>query len=630
MVRRLGDTGRTALVWYAVLILLPAIVFGGLLWKQLLDQHLERRSQVPEHVADNAGRLASALRDEFSKLLSFEETRPFYEYAEVDFFAPSTAPGENFELSAVLTPTLLLETPGIRAWFQWDFIAFGDVPPTVIAPQPRGLTAEEAEEHTRWRMDFEEFIEDVLIDSLVGTPERIATEIHLSDLMDAEWSTLVNTGTNLVALNTSLERDVACIEQNLGTLSQQVGRMHTTEVYYSPMEVRLLRDQHGELHLLAERKVVIAEMDDKFGDFDCFTPLQRQQWFIQGLDLDPEYWLERLPRHLAAQVLGTEVTLHGVGTPTRAEEDDEGIESATLDLWDVYDADLMTRDLEGTGTVTMTSSVTALESDFRTQLTWLIGVTTAMIASLALGTRFLVRSVRVSEAQTQRTENFVAAVTHELRTPIAAIKMYGEMLRDGWARDEAKQQDYMQRIVHESDRLDSLVDRVLAKRMLAERAPRPVPGDLSAEVAGHREDLKNAGGANAQDLEFVLADGLPKVLVNDEGLREIVVNLVENARKYAPVPEGGEPIRIETRISRRGRVLLEVSDRGPGIPESERSRIFDPFYRIGDEHTRSTKGTGLGLHLVQLQARAMRGKVSARPREGGGTTFRVSFKTAKA
>ena len=109
----------------------------------------------------------------------------------------------------------------------------------------------------------------------------------------------------------------------------------------------------------------------------------------------------------------------------------------------------------------------------------------------------------------------------------------------------------------------------------------------------------------------------------------MLVNLVDNARKYAPVAEGEEPILISTTVDRKGRVLLEVSDRGPGIPENERSRIFDAFYRIGDERTRSARGTGLGLHLVALQARTMRARVQAMAREGGGATLRVTFRTLR-
>ena len=76
-------------------------------------------------------------------------------------------------------------------------------------------------------------------------------------------------------------------------------------------------------------------------------------------------------------------------------------------------------------------------------------------------------------------------------------------------------------------------------------------------------------------------------------------------------------------------MILEVLDRGPGIPEEERGRVFDAFYRIGDEKTRRSAGTGLGLHLVQLQAKSMRGRVQVLPRPGGGTILRVTFKTLK-
>jgi two-component system sensor histidine kinase KdpD len=106
-----------------------------------------------------------------------------------------------------------------------------------------------------------------------------------------------------------------------------------------------------------------------------------------------------------------------------------------------------------------------------------------------------------------------------------------------------------------------------------------------------------------------------------------VTNLVENARKYAAVPPGGEPILVRTR--RQGSaVLLEVLDRGPGIPPAERSRVFEAFYRMGDEHTRTARGTGLGLHLVALHAEAMGGAVEVRGRPGGGTEFRISLRPA--
>ena len=235
--------------------------------------------------------------------------------------------------------------------------------------------------------------------------------------------------------------------------------------------------------------------------------------------------------------------------------------------------------------------------------------------------------------ETERTRNFVASVTHELRTPIAAVKLYGEMLRDGWITDDERRAEYLSRIVHESDRLDGLVDRVLLRRKLSDASHAPHASDLNAEVEQLRAGLEMVGGRPADDIQFDLDPDLPDVLVLHEGVHVVLTNLVENARKYAPVTVAddgapAEPLIVRTRLSRKGSVLLEVLDRGPGIAEADRSKVFEAFLRLGDEQTRSTKGTGLGLHLVALQAEAMKAKVRVLPRSGGGAVFQVRFTRA--
>ena len=92
-------------------------------------------------------------------------------------------------------------------------------------------------------------------------------------------------------------------------------------------------------------------------------------------------------------------------------------------------------------------------------------------------------------------------------------------------------------------------------------------------------------------------------------------------------PPAGEPLIVRTRW-KDGRVLLEVLDRGPGVPASEREKIFDAFYRVGSEQTRTTTGTGLGLHLVRLHAETCQARASVEDREGGGSVFRVAFRPA--
>ena len=115
-------------------------------------------------------------------------------------------------------------------------------------------------------------------------------------------------------------------------------------------------------------------------------------------------------------------------------------------------------------------------------------------------------------------------------------------------------------------------------------------------------------------------------------MTSILVNLLENARKYAPYDParpGSEPIRVVTRRSDEG-VRLQVLDRGPGIPASERGRVFEAFYRVGNEATRTSRGTGLGLHLVRLQAESIGARVRVDDRPGGGAAFRVDFRTIPA
>lgn len=633
MVRRLREH-RAALLWYAVLVVLPALVFGGLLWQQLLEQHAERREQVPRLVQDSSRRLGAALRKELDALLLREDAREWYVYDQ-DFFAESTVLSEEgagtngdtlpLDLRPITSPLREEDVPGIRAWFQWDLGALADLPSVVVFPPPDPGTDFVA--HTRWRQEFETFVEDVLIHAAQHTNYFFDTRLDAVELLDSESAHAVMMSIELVALNSAPYRDRKCLEENSHALRESIGGLQDLAVRYGPFEVRTVEDQHGELHVMGERKVVIDALPQDFLVPDCFEALEVQQMLLQGFDLDPAWLLEELPRDLAERVLGPDVVLHAAGEP--APEGQE-VEVASLDLWDELGIDDVRAEHRPSGVLHVSSSLTEIERGIRRQLAWLLGVTGAMVASLVLGTRLLVGSVRATQAQARRTENFVAAVTHELRTPIAAVKLYGEMLRDGWTSDEARRRDYMERIVRESDRLSELVSKVLQQRMLSGHAPKPEAGDLSALVSNLKEDLLVVGGEERDDLEFVLARGLPPVLMYPDGVREVLVNLVENARKYAPVLPNGEPIRVETRLDHRGRVLLEVADRGPGIPESERARVFDPFYRLGEERTRRTKGTGLGLHLVQLQARAMRARIQARAREGGGAVFRMTFRTLRS
>lgn len=251
-----------------------------------------------------------------------------------------------------------------------------------------------------------------------------------------------------------------------------------------------------------------------------------------------------------------------------------------------------------------------------------------LAASLGTGMWFLLSAVRRDLEKAQAQQNFVSAVTHELRTPISTIALHAEMLLDGWAQDPERQQEYYGRIATETQRLSKLVESVLTLSNLTRgrtQAPdmEPAPADLNQAVRAVVERITSAG---REDVVLELQDDLPEVPLTREATDTILTNLVTNARKYGRTEI--EPVRVRTRLFERG-VALEVLDRGPGVPASERERIFEAFYRIGNENTRSSKGTGLGLHLVALQARALGGKVTVDEREGGGSLFRVTLPIAR-
>jgi two-component system, OmpR family, sensor histidine kinase SenX3 len=240
-----------------------------------------------------------------------------------------------------------------------------------------------------------------------------------------------------------------------------------------------------------------------------------------------------------------------------------------------------------------------------------------IIAGLILNTIFLVREIRRNEQH----DSFVNAVTHELRTPIASIRLYLETLQSREVSDEKRRDFY--RIMHQdTDRLMSSVDQVLRAAETSQRRRKQHWSDVQivplveecvvAVRDRHRLDPQ-ALISNYNDLQP--RDSV--VLGDAEELRVAVGNLLENAVKYSP-----DAIRIGVDVTAQGQdLLIRVSDEGVGIPPTDLKRIFKRFYRSGRSRTR-VKGTGLGLFIVRTIMRKHRGNVVAASKgEGKGTTI---------
>lgn len=245
----------------------------------------------------------------------------------------------------------------------------------------------------------------------------------------------------------------------------------------------------------------------------------------------------------------------------------------------------------------------------------------AVFIALLLGMLFLTfRGIRrdLTLARTQR--NFLMAVTHELRTPIAAIKLQLQTFRRAGLTQEQRDGLHQQALT-EADRLSALADKVL----LATSAEEGVLAlDLKeVDVMALLRNVVERARIQIAPRHHIALNGPDRFVVQSDAqaLRSIADNLIENAAKYAPE---GTRITIDVLKGPEG-WRMTVTDEGPGIPMEEQARIFERFYRGGDEETRKAKGTGLGLYIVQRLAQRLGGEVRVDKAAPKGAIFAASF-----
>jgi signal transduction histidine kinase len=227
----------------------------------------------------------------------------------------------------------------------------------------------------------------------------------------------------------------------------------------------------------------------------------------------------------------------------------------------------------------------------------------------------------------ERRIRFVSAVTHELRTPLTSLRLYLDLLVSGMVQDEAKRQEYLNTLATESDRLHRLIDNVLDFARLEKRRK---DGDIKpVKVRELVEQLRAtwADRVERDGKELVLVSTLPperEVATDAAMIQQIVGNLIDNARKYTRDAED-KRIWLWAKPGQGKSVVLEVEDRGPGVPVGERRGIFKPFRR-GEQADTRAGGAGLGLALAKSWAEVLGARLSYRPAEGGtGACFRLEL-----
>ena len=254
-----------------------------------------------------------------------------------------------------------------------------------------------------------------------------------------------------------------------------------------------------------------------------------------------------------------------------------------------------------------------------------LGLTVVALGVLLAGMWFLIRVVRREIALAQMKANFVADVSHELKTPLAAIQLFCETLQSGRVTSEAKRQEYYSIIIRESARLTSMINNILDfSRIESGRADDALqPIDVGRVVRETYDAFRVELDDKEFEHELSIAEGLPSVRADRDAISQAVLNLMSNAVKYSDEDRFVEvEVRHDTRRGRHG-VLISVHDRGIGIQPEDRAHLFEGFFRSPDDRVRQRTGTGLGLALVKHIVDAHGGSLDVESRLVKGSTFRV-------
>jgi signal transduction histidine kinase len=236
--------------------------------------------------------------------------------------------------------------------------------------------------------------------------------------------------------------------------------------------------------------------------------------------------------------------------------------------------------------------------------------------------RDLQRELRLADMRSQ----FVSSVSHELKTPLTAIRMFAETLSMNSSQDSATRRQYLDTIVSETERLTRLLDNVLdfSKIERGQKQYRLTPTALADVVERSARTLEYPLAQSGFRLQVETSGEIPPIAVDGDAIEQAVLNLLTNAMKYS-----GASRDIDLRLCRRnGDAVIEVHDRGVGLLPAHRTRVVEKFYRAPTAENAGIPGTGLGLTLVDHIARAHGGRLEIESEAGRGSTFSIHLPLA--
>lgn len=260
-----------------------------------------------------------------------------------------------------------------------------------------------------------------------------------------------------------------------------------------------------------------------------------------------------------------------------------------------------------------------IEKKFKSQRRMIIGEAMAFFVILSLGIWFVTKGFRKEVALARQQRNFLLSITHELKSPLAGIRLVLDTFKK---RDLSPEQQtkLTSNALEDCDRLNELVNNLLLAAKIENQYEWQLEEvNLSNIVSNTINSMKQ----KHPEVTFIndMAADIKPIKADIGGIQSILINLLENAVKYS---DSSKEVNVEL-SQQKNNVMLNISDKGMGIPDHEKSKIFNKFYRVGNEDTRKTKGTGLGLFIVKSIVRAHNGNIFVKNNKPRGTIFQVSF-----
>lgn len=268
--------------------------------------------------------------------------------------------------------------------------------------------------------------------------------------------------------------------------------------------------------------------------------------------------------------------------------------------------------------VTTLPEYKVLESDYNRQLYMVLGEAIVFGITLILGIFFINRAFVRELSAAEKQKNFLLSITHELKSPLASINLIlSTFIKRELPSEKIK--ELSQDGLNESVRLEDLFNKILTATRLDKAYPFNFENtDLSDVVYKVAKSFEKRHADVSLDID--IQTNIFKE-VDRESIVSLIKNLLENAYKYT---SKNKRIKIDLQQN-DDQIYLVVADNGVGIDKSERSKVFEQFYRIGNEETRESKGTGLGLYIVNQIVHAHKGKIKIMDNEGGGTMFQITL-----